>query len=395
MNILYHHRTQGQGAEGVHIRGIVRAFESLGHHVRVVSPPGTAMQEQVGVKRSETHGKSLKFNWGRIWGSLSERVPQIIFEIMEIAYNCYSYFSLKSAILAKRPDFIYDRYALFSIAPLFIARRYNINFILEINDATIIQRSRPLSLKWFARLIERKIFCNASALLTVSEYFKQLIINIYGIPPSKICVIPNAINPARFQVSGNHNLCEELGLYGKYVIGVVGAFVPWHGIDFLVTSVQNILKERKDTKILLVGDGPVRSQIDTLVKGLKLQDHVKFTGFVPSSDVPKYISCMDICIMPDSNEHGSPIKIFEYMAMGKPVIAPRYGPIEEIIQDDKTGILFTPRDKTGLCNAIQRLLNNSELKNKIETSARDYVFSYHTWTANVKKILFIVPQSFN
>lgn len=382
MEILYHHRTQGQGAEGIHIRGIIKAFEDLGHHVRVVSP------------FRATPKKTLEFKRSRLWKILSEQAPQVIFEIIEITYNIYCYFALRSAIHAIHPDFIYDRYALFNVAPLLIARRYNIKLVLEINDATIIQRSRPLFLKRLARWFERKIYCNAQVLLTVSEHFKELIVSTYGISPSKIYVIPNAIDPARFHISDYHNFRTELGLNNKTVIGVIGAFVSWHGLDFLITSVQNLLKKREDLKILLVGDGPVRPQIDTLVKRLGLQEYIEFTRFVPPHNVPKYISCMDICLMPDSNEHGSPIKIFEYMATAKPVVAPRYGPIEEIIQHNKTGILFTPREKIGLSNAIQSLLDDSELRHKLGTAARNYVFSHHTWTINAQRILSILQQSF-
>ena len=392
MDILYHHRTQAQAAEGVHIRGIVKAFVALGHRVQIVSPPGVALPEETGITVTEAQRKIVTFNCSRFWKRVGDRAPQVIFELMEICYNLYSYFALRSAIRARRPHFIYDRYALFSIAPLLITRRYNIKLALEVNDGTVIQRSRPLFLKRLARRIERKVFCKAPVLITISEHFKQLLVKTYGIPPRRIAVVPNAIDPARFQLNGFHDYRREIGLDGKAVIGVVGAFVPWHGIDFLIESLQHLLKQHTGVKILLVGDGPVRSEIDSLANRLGLQDHVKFTGFVPACDVPKYISCMDICVMPESNEHGSPIKIFEYMAMGKPIVAPRYGPIEEIIQHGKTGILFTARNKTGLCDAARSLLNDEELRRRIGLQAKEYVFSHHTWTMNVQRVLSLMER---
>jgi glycosyltransferase involved in cell wall biosynthesis len=393
MEILYHHRTQGRGAEGTHIGGIVRAFEALGHRVRIVSPPGITIHQPGEIPATEARRKRPHPNWDRLWRHLSHRLPQVIFEIMESSYNLYAYFALRSAIQATRPDFIYDRYALFSVAPLLIARLYNIRLVLEVNDATIIQRSRPLRLKRLARFIERTVFHQAPIVLTVSGYFKQLIVDAYGVPCSKIFVIPNAVDPERFPGADHHHFRTAMGLQDKSVIGVVGAFVPWHGIDFLIESVQHLLKGQKNLKVLLVGDGPALPQIDALVKRLGLQKLVECTGFVPSGDVPRYISCMDICLMPDSNEHGSPIKIFEYMAMGKPVVAPRYSPIEEIIEDGKTGILFKAHDKMGLCHAVQTLLNDGGLRNRLGAAAREYVLSHHSWDANAQRVLSILQCS--
>jgi len=394
MRVLYHHRTQGRGAEGVHIRGIVDAFRSLGHDVRLLSPPGSGVVGQRLSQKNKSRRKLSNIKLNRLWKVISDQVPQFIFEIIEIGYNIYSYLGFKSILRSHHPDFIYDRYALFAISPLFIAHRYKITYILEVNDATIIQRSRPLFFEKLAGLIERAVFRNASVLLTVSENFRQRIVDAYNIPPSKIFVIPNAIDPARFHADDCRDFREKMVLHGRTVIGVVGAFVSWHGIDFLIESLQDLFATRKDLTVLLVGDGPVRAQTVALVKRLGLQTRAVVTGFVPASDVPKYISCMDICVMPDSNEHGSPMKIFEYMAMGKPVVAPKYGPIEEIIRDGNTGILFAPRDKTGLRTSIEKLLNDAELRENLGARGKEYVFGNHTWTVNAQRIVSILQRHF-
>lgn len=390
MRILYHHRTQGRGAEGVHIRGMVDGLKCLGHEVRVFSPCGSTILNEEISRNNKTQETLAKFNRSRLWKVISYQAPQFLFETIEFAYNFYSYLGLKSIFCSFRPDFIYDRYALFSISPLLLAHRYNTKFILEINDATIIQRSRPLVFRKLAHVVEMVVFRNASVLITISENFKQRISSAYNISPSKIVVIPNAIDPARFHEFAYRDPYVDTELQGKLVIGVVGAFVPWHGIDFLIESIQDLLATRKDLAILLVGDGPVRTQINALIDRLGLQGRVKFTGFVPSSHIPKYVSCMDICVMADSNEHGSPMKIFEYMAMGKPVVAPKYGPIEEIMLDGKTGILFRPRDKRALSRAIERLLSDRRLRENLGRRAKEYVFQHHTWTLNAQRIVSIL-----
>jgi glycosyltransferase involved in cell wall biosynthesis len=173
---------------------------------------------------------------------------------------------------------------------------------------------------------------------------------------------------------------------------VVGGFVPWHGLDHLVLSVEELLNERDELHVLLIGDGPVRAEVEELVRRLGLERRVEFTGFVPAAEVSGYIECMDVCLMPDSNEHGSPIKIFEYMAMGKAVAAPRYGPIEEVIDHGRTGVLFRPRDRADLRDAVRSLVEDAELRSRIGRAARAHVLSRHTWSANVHKVLEKLKQ---
>ena len=272
---------------------------------------------------------------------MGENLPQIAFESMELGYNIYTYNNLNKALTLNKYEFLYERYALNNFTLAYLARRYGIPFVLEVNDATIIERSRPCTLKRMARLIEGKVFEKASLLITITDHFKQLILDQYKIPEEKILVLPNAIDPKRFEVDPSHRLKkEDLGIKARYVIGCVGAFVPWHGLDFLIQATHDLLKEM-DIHILLVGDGPVRKDIEKTIRGLNIHDRVTITGFVNYQDVPRYIELFDIGLIPDSNMHCSPMKIFEYMAMGIPIIAAAYPPIRDLINDGVDGSLFT------------------------------------------------------
>lgn len=110
-------------------------------------------------------------------------------------------------------------------------------------------------------------------------------------------------------------------------------------------------------------------------------------GEVAHNDLPKYLDLMDICVLPDSNDYCSPVKIFEYMAMGKPVLAPDLGNVRDIIVDKVNGILFKPRDYNELGKAIKLLLENKELHAKISLAAKEEIFRHHLWSNNVEKIL--------
>lgn len=389
MKVLYHHRTQGNGVEGIHIRGVIQGFRELGHVVNVISPPGVSLKEKDGF----CDGSIVSGKWGRLWKFLSRQMPELFFELFEFVYNLYCCVSLRRAIRSFGPDVIYDRYALFNFSPVFLARRHCLKLVLEVNDATIITRSRPLFFKGLARLIEKKVLRDAFFIVTVSEHFKSLLVSGHDIAPGKIIVLPNAVDPARFVAHREGDLRRRLGLENRFVIGVVGAFVPWHGLDFLVDSLVDFLHCQKDVRVLLVGDGPVRSQVEERIRRRGLLDSVLFTGFVPAAAVPEYLSCIDLCVMPDSNMHGSPMKIFEYMAMGKPVLAPRYGPIEEVIRHGETGWLFPPRDGEALRSAVEFLMSRETLRKEMGINARADVLLHHTWVFRIKRLLSSISRA--
>jgi len=383
--ILYHHRTQGQGAEGVHIRGIVKGLRNCGYQVDIVSPPGIDPFKIPAKPAQVSSNKGSFFN--RFWHTLSENMPQIAFESMELGYNMYAYKSLNKVLSQNNYDFLYERYALNNFSLAYLAKRYGIPFVLEVNDATVIERSRPCTLKRVARSIEGKIFEKASLLITITHHFKQLILDQYNIPEEKILVLPNAIDPKRFEVNPSHRLKkEDLGIKARYVIGCVGAFVPWHGLDFLIQATHDLLEEM-DVHILLVGDGPVRKDLEKTIHALSIHSRVTITGFVDYQDVPGYIELFDIGLMTGSNMHGSPMKIFEYMAMGIPVIAAAYPPIREIIDDGVNGSLFPPHDKVLLRAKIKELLNDENMRNCMGKATKEKVMKHFTWQRNVEKLL--------
>jgi len=384
MKILYHHRTQAKCAEGIHIRGITEAFRELGHQVDILSPPG------VQVSTAEISDQVLGENGRTTKGMLSriaDTLPESAFEVLELLYNLYSFLSLYKILSRRTYDLIYERYSLFGISSLILSKVYKVPLILEVNDATVIQRSRPLSLKNIARFFEKRVLRNADVIITISNHLKKLLLSHGGICPEKVMVLPNAIDPKRFENGRREiDIRKVLTIDNRYIIGVVGAFVPWHGLAFLLESLQTVCREY-DIHLLLVGDGPVRKEIETLATKLDLAKHVTMTGFVNSHLIPNFIAGMDICLMPNSNPHGSPIKIVEYMAMGKPVVAPKYQPIEEIIENGITGILFPPLNSREFKQSIVALLLDQALRERLGQNARQKVMAEFKWIDNVTKVL--------
>ncbi|MFH1776257.1 MAG: glycosyltransferase family 4 protein [Candidatus Omnitrophota bacterium] len=373
MKILYIHRTQGKGVEGIHIRGIVEALRRMGHTVDMDCP---VMTEGKGALRK-------RFDW------LSKNLPEYVFELMEIFYNFLAFRKIRQKFSLNKYDFVYERFAFFSWAGTYLAKRFNIPYMLEVNytSYTPLVRRRTKVLLPFVRYIERKSFENADAIFVVSSFLKKQLIAL-GISDGKIYLTPNAVDEKIFSFNFSANeIKDKCGLSGRNIIGFVGGFYPWHGLELLLEAVKNIEKKRNNLCLFLVGDGPMKVRLEEIKTDLKIMSKLIFAGKVEYEELPKYIASMDVCVMPNSNNYGSPMKIFEYMAMGKPVVAPRLGPLEDVIDDDKNGLLFEPQNVFALAACIERILDDDELNKRIRENARNNVFKNHLWKNNAAKII--------
>lgn len=375
MNILYHHRTQGTGAAGHHIREMVKAFRKHGYSVDILSPPGVENMSE------EKTGSQKKNRY---------LVPQIIFELLEIGYNLIDFVRLARQLKKKKYDFLYERYSIFNVVGILASRRKGIPIIIEASftSKTSVYPKRTRILGSLACAVDKFIFNRAEGIVVVSSVLKYSLIKDFKVTEEKILVLPNAVDTDFFDPSMHNDAIKRAyGFESKQVVGFVGGFYPWHGLDLLIDAAREVIKVLPDTKFFLVGDGPDKKSLEDRVSQSHLKNSVIFTGSVPYAKVAEHIAAFDIGVMPDSNDYGSPIKIFEYMAMGKPVLAPRIGPIEEVIDDGKDGLLFTRHSKEGLSQAIVRILTDRRLYNAIAVNSQKEVIAEHTWFKNAGSIL--------
>jgi len=382
--ILYHHRTQGQGAEGSHIRGMVDGFRQLGYQVDIVGPPGVDPYAVVGEKTDGEKQGFLKKNLSHF----ADSAPQVVFELVEVFYNLYSFVKLYRQSKQQRYDFIYERYALNALAGSWLHKLIGLPLVLEVNDATVIERSRPLVLKNMAARHEKIIFNRAKQIITITNHFKQLILDEYQLPEDKVLVLPNAIDPAKFDLSDKTRLTRaEAGIpENSIVLGCVGAFVPWHGLEFLVESLGAVAAE-KNLFFLFIGDGPVKEDVIACTQHHKIKDRVKFTGFLKAEEVPLYLDLVDICVIPGSNAHCSPMKLFEYMAMVKPVVLPKYQPLLDTISHGNEGLFFDAGNSEMMKNEILKLVESDLFRKKLGASGLKTVNTKYTWLLNCKIVV--------
>ena len=386
MRILYHHRTRGRHVEGVHIRGIVHALRGLGHEVSVLSFPGADPESEE--KSDGPAGKK-----GRL-ASLVTRAPGVLFEFLELAYNLMTIVRVGAAIRRLRPQLIYERYSLFLCATIWLARRRGIPIILEINDSALVPRVRPLTMKRVAQCIEAWCLRNCTGLVFISGYFRDQALAAYGaIAP--LVVSPNAadighFDPARFDRIA---LRRERGIGDQVVCGYVGAFVHWHGVARFVEQIADRLASVPQLTLLMVGDGVDLAAIRALIAARGLGDRVLLPGRVAHGDIPAWIACMDYAVLPNSNEYGSPMKLFEFMAMGVGVVSPDYAPITEVVSDGRTGWLVA-RGRIDACvERVLALAAHRDEQARVGAAARDYIARERQWRNNAEQLLALLPVS--
>jgi glycosyltransferase involved in cell wall biosynthesis len=387
LNILYHHRTQGRGAEGVHITSIVKALKAQGHTVTIVSPPGIDPLQHAGnapVDKSNVKTSGLD----TIWKFISKYLPNFLFEIIEILYNIPANQRLSKELDLNHYDLIYERYAFFMFAGARLATKHKIPFVLEANEVSgIKERARKQSFNKLCNRIERYIFCRCTSIHTVSSYLKQMILK-QGIIDTKVVVTPNAIDPEKFSGARDAgDLIDKYHLKGKVVLGFAGWFDHWDRLDLLVDVFRKLKVVNVNLMLVLVGDGAVLDDVKKKLCEFHLENDVILTGAVSRLEVHHYLSLFDIAVITHSNEFGSPVVMFEFMGLKIPIVAPRLMPVTDVLSDNENALLFDVLDMDQLQSRLEGLIENKELQEKLAEQAYRKLLKDHTWSSNARDIV--------
>ncbi|MBU1060509.1 MAG: glycosyltransferase family 4 protein [Proteobacteria bacterium] len=381
MKILYHHRTQAEDAQGIHIYEMINAFREIGHEVSMVSL----------VKLNQGRTKKEK---GKIWEPIAKFVPNFVYEIMEIGYNFYGYFLLARSIKKDKPDFIYERYSLNTFCGVWVSKKFQIPLVLEVNAPLYYecQKYGKLFFARFAKFSERWICSNSFRTIAVTNVMKRMLVK-EGVPESHLIVMHNGINLDEFRtdidgckIRSKYNITSD-----KIVLGFVGWFRPWHGLDKILKIFKEKGLGRGGVHLLLCGDGPAYHDLYEYALQNNLLDYVTFTGGVDRKDVPAYIAAFDIALQPSVTPYASPMKIFEYIAMGKGVIAPKQDNICEILEDGYNAILFDANDENGLEKALITSTETISYAKKMASAAsKTIIEKEYLWKSNAKKVVDLI-----
>lgn len=285
-------------------------------------------------------------------------------------------------------DLLYERYSLFSDAGAVCAAVTAIPFLLEVNAPLINERQKveELPLASLARSIERRIFRQADAILAVSTEVAAHVIEV-GAAPERVHIVPNGVDTNRFcPATSGERIRRHLGLGSEIVIGFVGSLKPWHGVDRLITAFDHVAKS--NWRLLVVGEGPHSEALFEQATRLRRRDQIVFTGAVSHDEIPEYIAAMDIAVAPYQavrDFYFSPLKLFEYLASGKTVVATDVGQISQVIRHGENGYLVGP-EVTSLAEALARLATDPELRRQLGERAPVGVVS---WEETARRVLDI------
>jgi PEP-CTERM/exosortase A-associated glycosyltransferase len=294
-----------------------------------------------------------------------------------------------------RPDIIHAHSPVLNALPAIkVARKLGIPVVYEIRafweDAAVDHGSTTEgSLRYRAtRKLETRAIQNVDHVFTICEGLRADIV-ARGIPSSKVTVIPNAVDINSFQLASppNSDLQQKLGLTGKTVIGFIGSFYAYEGLDLLLDAVPALIKNNPEVRILLVGGGPQEENLQRQVKKLSLQHVVIFTGRVPHKEVNLYYDLIDVLAYPRHQmrltELVTPLKPLEAMAQGQLFVASDVGGHKELVEHNKTGILFKAGDRDALAQAIKDLLCNKEHWPELKANGRRFVEEVRNWRNSV------------
>ena len=296
-----------------------------------------------------------------------------------------------------KPDVIHAHSPVLNAFPaLLVARRLDIPVVYEIRafweDAAVDHGTTTEgSLRYRAtRAMETRAVFTVDAVTTICEGLRRDLVE-RGVPESKITVIPNAVDIDNFayRVPADEALRAELGLSGKRVLGFIGSFYAYEGLDLLLRALPAILQKAPDVAVLLTGGGPQEQNLKALVQELGLQDHVKFTGRVPHAEVQRYYSLVDVLVYPRHSmrltDLVTPLKPLEAMAQGLLLVASDVGGHKELIRDGETGMLFRAGDADDLARSVLQLMSMQSRWSQIREAGRRFVETERNWTNSVAR----------
>jgi len=379
MRILYHHRTSGRGAQGVHITGIRGALRALGHKVETVAPE----EAQNSQKQSFT-------NKERFSVKCKKRLPVAIINVMELLYNVILACKLLRKIKAFKPSFVYERYALLTFAGVIAAKLSRTPIILEVNSA-FAHLEETLVNRFFSRIaryIELYVVNSATVLITVSAVLRDYLTDL-DVDGRKIFVSHNAVNPDHFypNLSTRKEARTKFGLTDTVVVGYCGYFLTHY--EILLPVIEKVSQSSPDIHFLFLGGDEQIPVAKQMLLERKLLNKVTFVPRVPHHEVPFYLSAFDIGIDFAHPFWESPLKIFEYMGMAVPVVAPKTDAIQEVITHGENGFLYKLNNADELVANIKLLAEDDALRKRLGKNAFLQTHAQHTWARNAQQILNI------
>jgi glycosyltransferase involved in cell wall biosynthesis len=380
ITIAYLRSTPGPGSQAggaaTHINGFINAATALGARVRIISNDYIA-----GLDDSRL--------------TLIDPEPVgITHAAFDLRNNLIFSAGVRRELERERVDLIYQRYGRFTSAGVEASLSTGAPLFLEYNGSEVWMgkhwdRSGMIPL---LERFERLNLAAAERIFVVSEVERQNLLRA-GVPDEKIIVNPNGVDTETFCPGGGAAARRDLAIAGDETLcGFVGTFGPWHGGLTLAKAIASLPAD-SGVRFLLIGAGRFRDEVEQIIHTAGKDKQVIFAGHVDHEKVPALLDACDILLSPHvpladgSDFFGSPTKLFEYMAMGKAIVASRLGQIGNVLTHEETALLVEPANVNELSAAIVRLANSPELRARLGAAARRVAVVHHTWKQNAQRVI--------
>lgn len=367
-----------------HIAGVLNNLENYGGHPIFVTSDGistVAPEVESHVVRPDARYRDL----GEMWLA---------------SYNQPLSIATRDLIGDRRLSLVYQRYSLDNFVGLELARERGVPFVLEYNGSEVwIARNwgRPLKYEVLAEQIEMANLRGADLVVVVSKAMRDELV-ARGIDGDKILVNPNGVDPAVYSPDVDGSAVRaNLGLDERIVIGFIGTFGRWHGAEVLAEAFGLLLNThpelRDRVRLLMIGDGVTMPEVHGAIERYGIADEVVLTGLVPQEQGPAHLAACDILASPHVPNpdgtpfFGSPTKLFEYMAMGKGIVASDLDQIGEVLEHDRTAWMVKPGSAEDLAAGLLILIENAELRTRLGAAARVVAATKYTWLEHTRRIV--------
>lgn len=393
----------GVSATALHMKAVISGLARRGHQVRTVTLPDGAYRWSDDLQ--QWHDAGLGWMGQRPFQLLESGIRRLQTTLKAPYLNLFDSARYAQAVRGALTGFdvLFERYWLMNYGGLLAANRLGVPLVLEVNG-DIVEEYEQLgielsSAQWAViRAINRRLFAGAAHVITVSEPLRQRTIDRWRLDPAKVTAVDNGADVDLFaNPQGVPAARARYGLTDAPAIMFVGTFKPWHGLDLLLAAFRLAAAAHPTARLVLVGDGPLRAEMAQTVAAWGLADRVVMTGVVPHADVAPLLGAADVAVLSPrvsgASISQSPLKLFEYMAAGKAVIAPAMPNVERVLQHGRNGLLVPPNDAPALSAAMLQLLQDAPLRQALGQAAQAQALARHSWAATAARIESILYAS--
>lgn len=383
----------GSKGASIHVRELSGALAALGHDLMILTPRvGGDRPAGFAVPVCELPLDPADRTTYGLLQSEAGAGEAVAKEVRSLLYVASLRYRALEELRRFDPHIIYERYSLFGTAGLALSRALGVPLLLEVNAPLSEEQAahRQLAFGEAARGLESEVLCSADGVIAVSQELGRWLAGV-GVAPERVTVMANGVDVGRFGAGAleRDRMRRMLGLTGKQVVGFAGTLKAWHGVETLVRAVAMLHGRGLAPHLLVVGEGPERGNLMELAGREGIRRAVTFTGAAPHEEMPAYVAAMDVATAPYAHTEGfyfSPLKLFEYMAAGRPVVAADAGQIHECVRHGETGWLYPPGNVEALADSIAALLRDPSAASSLGRAGQEYVSQRHTWEQNARTV---------